>query len=269
MQPITFFLSLLFFSCTELERNPANSFGYDLTMPERVYKMPKPLKEISGISLLSESIMACIEDNHGIIYLYDLKKGKITKQIRFDEKGDYEDIAEADNNFYVLRSDGVIFKIFANNTEFYQTPLNSENNTEGLCLDKKKNCLLIACKDDPGAHISKDNKSVYKFSLSSHMLQVQPSFSISIDDIGLSNAKDFSPSGIAIHPQSENIFIISSRGNILVEADNTGKILHAEKLDGKFFMQPEGICFSPEGDLFISNEGQGHEHGTILKFKQK
>jgi uncharacterized protein YjiK len=269
MQPITFFLTLLFFSCTEQDGKPVSSFGYDLRMPKQVYKMPKPLKEISGISLVSENMMACIEDNHGIIYLYDLGKGKISRKIQFDEKGDYEDIVRVGKNFYILRSDGVIFEVGNQKMQSYQTPLHSENNTEGICLDKKNNCLLIACKDDPGKQIPKSNKSVYLFSLADHTLQAQPLFNISSDDITLPNAKDFGPSAIAIHPQSGNIFIISSRGNILLETDSTGKILHVEKLYGKLFTQPEGICFSPEGDLFVSNEGRENEYGTILRFKQK
>ena len=38
-----------------------------------------------------------------------------------------------------------------------------------------------------------------------------------------------------------------------------------KELDEKLFRQPEGICFSPEGDMYISNEGQGGK-GYILKF---
>jgi uncharacterized protein YjiK len=269
MQPITLFLSLLFFSCSDPERNPESTFSYDLAAPERLYRMPKPLKEISGISFVSENTMACVEDNHGIVYLYDLKKEKLSGNISFDEKGDYEDIVKTGENFYVLRSDGMIFRLSGQETKSYQTGLSSENNTEGLCLDRKNNNLLIACKDDPGKQTHKNNKSVYEFSLANPGIPARLAFSISADDIALPDSKDFSPSGIAIHPQSGNIFIISSRGNILLETDKTGKILHAEKLYGKFFTQPEGICFSPQGDLFISNEGREHEQGTILRFKQK
>jgi hypothetical protein len=269
MQPITFFLTLLFFSCSDPERNPESPFSYDLATPDQLYRMPKPLKEISGISFVSENTMACVEDNHGIIYLYDLKKEKIGGNISFDEKGDYEDIVKAGEDFYVLRSDGMILRLKDQETESYQTGLNPENNTEGLCLDKKNNSLLIACKDNPGKQIPKNNKAVYKFSLADPGTSAQLAFNISTDDIALPDAKDFSPSGIAIHPKSGTIFIISSRGNILLETDGSGKILHAEKLYGKLFTQPEGICFNPEGDLFISNEGREHEHGTILRFKQK
>jgi hypothetical protein len=40
------------------------------------------------------------------------------------------------------------------------------------------------------------------------------------------------------------------------------------EFDKKLFRQPEGICFKPNGDLFISNEGDGGK-AKILKFKYR
>ena len=53
---------------------------------------------------------------------------------------------------------------------------------------------------------------------------------------------------------------------MLMVLDRNGKVLDLQDLDNKLFLQPEGICFSPQGDLFISNEGRGGK-GYILKFK--
>ena len=76
----------------------------------------------------------------------------------------------------------------------------------------------------------------------------------------------FQPSGIAIHPLTGEIFIISSVGKLLIILDRYGKVLDVKELDPVIFRQPEGICFSPEGEMYISNEGQGGE-GYVLKFK--
>ena len=277
MQSIAIFLTLLFFSCADKQKDPADKFSYELTSPDKIYIMPKHLKEISGLDYIADETMACIEDNHGLIYIYDLKNESIIAEISFAEKGDYEDISKVGDDYYVLRSDGMIFLVKDQKTFSYKTLLNELNNPEGLCYDKKNNCLLVACKDDPGDQIPKNYKSVYKFMLKDHVMSEKPLFNISVDDIILpdlntnfeSDEKHFSPSGIAIHPYSGHIFIISSRGNILVEVDRTGKILHAEKIHNKLFPQPEGICFTPKGDLMISNEGRDSNHGTILRFKQK
>ena len=62
--------------------------------------------------------------------------------------------------------------------------------------------------------------------------------------------------------------MISSVGKLLVVLDRDGYILGVHALDPNLFRQPEGICFSPEGDLYISNEGRGGK-GYVLKFKPK
>ena len=62
--------------------------------------------------------------------------------------------------------------------------------------------------------------------------------------------------------------MISSVGKLLTIMDREGLILGVQALDPNLFRQPEGICFSPEGDLYISNEGKGGK-GYVLKFKPK
>ena len=47
-----------------------------------------------------------------------------------------------------------------------------------------------------------------------------------------------------------------------------GEMLAMISLDPKIFLQPEGICFSPDGSLYIASEGAGLQ-GAILKFEPK
>ena len=89
-----------------------------------------------------------------------------------------------------------------------------------------------------------------------------------IDATKFGKANNFGPSGIAVHPLSGDIYVLSSRGKILVQLDAEGKYLDAWKLDKKNFKQPEGICFAPNGDMYISNEGRGGK-ANLLHFKWK
>jgi len=52
---------------------------------------------------------------------------------------------------------------------------------------------------------------------------------------------------------------------MLIILNPKGEIEDLIPLDPKIFRQPEGICFSPNGDLYISSEGKG-KSGYILKF---
>jgi len=42
-------------------------------------KLPVELKEISGLAWFSDSLLACVQDEKGIIYLYNFEKQEISK----------------------------------------------------------------------------------------------------------------------------------------------------------------------------------------------
>jgi len=79
-------------------------------------------------------------------------------------------------------------------------------------------------------------------------------------------AEDFSPSGIAIHPTTYQIYILSSQGKTLSIFDSSKKLVAIIFLNKKEHLQPEGICFSPDGDLFISNEGKGISGAKLMHY---
>ena len=275
-----------------------NDFPYDLQNPDIIYKLPAYLEEISGISHFKNNKIACIQDEQAIIYIFDTKKGKIISKIDFGKKGDYEDIAVVKHDAYVLRSDGTLFKVenFEESEKIkalkIKTPLNSRNDTEGLVFDKKTNSLLIACK--ASAYIDKERqyngyKSIYKFDLKKNKLNEEPFLLIDlsvtdsikvkgrIEKFSIETAKklnllkdssSFHPSGLAIHPFNNNLYIISSVEKLLIIMNESGNIVNILKLNNRLFNQPEGISFSKSGDLFISNEKK-HTGGNVLKFSHR
>ncbi len=141
---------------------------YKFDQPDKVFEMPHKLKEISGFDRIDDDHFACIEDERGIIYICDLKKESITNEIKFSNRGDFEDVALNGDTAYVLRSDGVIFRIVNYNTSpvtsILNTLLNSKANTEGLYFDKNNHRLLIACKGDADTK-HKHLKIVYAYDL--------------------------------------------------------------------------------------------------------
>jgi hypothetical protein len=79
----------------------------------------------------------------------------------------------------------------------------------------------------------------------------------------------FKPSAAAIHPLTKELYIVSSVNKALVIADRNGKVRKVYRLDPGIFKQPEGITFSPAGDLFISNEAADVGAANILIYKTK
>jgi uncharacterized protein YjiK len=293
---LVIFLGLLSF-CHTPNTSKYQDGIYDLDNPDYRYTMPKSLEEISGISWFGKGKLACIQDEDGMIFIFNLEKEKVTSTVEFGKDGDYEDISVVKNTAYVLKSNGHIFRVknFKNagiKVKRYKTLLSNKNDAEGMVYDSLKNRLLIACKGSPSIEKEKPYKgyrAVYSFDLETKQLQEEPVYLIDLRKIDSykdqGNFTQFSsklarilgitdpytnlrPSGIAIHPLTDEIYIISSVGKLLIRLDRDGLVLGVQALDPNLFRQPEGICFSPGGDLYISNEGRGGK-GYILKFKPK
>ncbi|MGV3656767.1 MAG: SdiA-regulated domain-containing protein [Chitinophagaceae bacterium] len=231
------------------------------------WELPEILREVSGIAWMDEKRFACIQDEDGIIFIYNHADEKIEKEIPFAGPGDYEGITLNGDTAYVVRADGHLYQVPLNKgkkgVKELPTPLTVAHNVEGLFYDKDNNRLLLAIKDDePG---NKDYKGIYAFDLSGSGFNEIPVFKISNnEDIVQKEGKKkgvLRPSAIAIHPQSKALYVVDGPGARLLQMQN-GKAENVYRL-GKDFPQAEGIAFSPEGDMFISSEGK--KRGVIVQ----
>jgi uncharacterized protein YjiK len=279
----------------DLAENPPPlpyNFAYQLNKPNATFSLPGRLTEISGLSLSPDGqFLLANNDEDGKIFYLDKTNGKVKEEIKFESSGDYEGIEMANERIYVVKSNGTIYEVKNpgqknQETVTHKTSLNSDNNVEGLAFDPNTGYLLLACKGKAGdGDNMKHKRAVYGYDISRKNLIETPVFLIDRDEIQKwaekgkesltkklaeffepSLAGDaFAPSGIAIHPLTREIYVVSSVGKILVVIDSTGKILHIEPLDPDIFKQPEGICFDRDGTLFISTEGKGGM-GKIFRF---
>ena len=232
------------------------------------WDMPPELKEISALSYMDDERFVCVEDESGTIFRYNIKSNTVEKRIQFAAKGDYEGIALKNETVYVVRADGRLFEIDlkrggGNSVKEYKTSLTVKHNVEGLCYDKDNDRLLLATKDEnpnlPGY------KGIYAFDLAKKTFIDEPVYKIDMNDkaIGGTKKNAVSPSAIAIHPTTRDMYITDGPQAKLLILDAQGITKDYIEL-GKDFSQPEGIIFSPQGDLFISNEGT-KQPGNILK----
>jgi len=239
---------------------------------KNTYNLPEDLKEISGITWLNDNTFACIQDEDGIIYIYDIQQNKIKKKIKFAGSGDYEGIAIKKDDAYVMRSDGLVYEIKNYNSESrevseFKTLFNVDNNIESLTFDLQNNRLLITPKDkDLG---SKHIKSIYQIPILTKIMDSVPLIKINLKaDI----LKDFKrkkiyktvrPSDIAIHPLTHNIYVLEGANPKLLILNSNGELLNVYPLDDRKFAQPEGMTFSDDGRLFISNEATNYDANIL------
>lgn len=266
------------------------AIGYDLSNPDDSFVLPSVLHEISGITVFDSSSIACVQDENGIIFIYDLAKKAVTRHVTFYGNGDYEGIAKVNDAFYVLKSNGTVYEIADLNRPLPPRELRlreiPHKNFEGLCFDQKNSRLLIAPKDKA----DKDSKAkvkqgLYGFDLESGMLIADPLIEFKVSElidfaasngvfelVGLNKKGEprlpdisFSPSAVAVHPVTGKLFLLSASDYMLFIFSMQGEIEYMVRLKPGLFKQSEGITFFENGDMLISNEGQNGS-ATLLRF---
>jgi len=260
-------------------------FYYDFKNPEKKYFLPYVLEEVSGLGWKKGNILFAVDDETGKVFEYDLKQEDITHSITFYHGDDFEGVELVNKHLYVLRSDGDLFKIAYTSQKKVkpkkiETALNKKNDTEGLGYDPEKRWLLIACKEKGEIGDEKvKGRAFYAFDLEKEKLIEKPLFTIGTKELEAfwESKKDFDydpdrikfkPSAIAFHPISKDYYIISSVGRMVLVVDREGNIQATYPIAPGVLGQPEGIAFAPNGDMFISSEGEG-DRGYVLKFKMK
>ncbi len=270
-------------------------FPYNLEMPNAIFEMPESLKEISGLGLSKDAEnLVAVNDEEGIVFLINKKEGKVTGKIEFWKEGDYEGLEVVGDDVYVVKSSGTIYQVknyLSDKPETVKinTFLNSDNDVEGLGYDVAKNCLLVGCKGkmaEGGGEQTPLKKAIYQFDLTDMVMKNEPAYTLTLPDMQEyishmeshgemeklledfsteENELKFSPSGIAVHPISKEIYVTSSKGKLLLVLSPEGKIVHLKKMKKKIHAQPEGICFDADGTLYIANEGK-EDKAVVYKF---
>ena len=268
----------------------AQIFPYSLNHPDHKIILPEILNEISGLTDIDSSHVACVQDEIGTVFIYNFRTQKIVKKHIFDSFGDFEGLTYTGKSLYILRSDGRLTEWEGFNPHtgggkinHYKLPLLTANN-EGLCFDPKTNSLLIAAKSKPIDHDHKWDRFVYMFDLKEKKLVREPvyklntmhleaakhQFNISNPSSGNHKRKlfNFRPSSLAVHPVSNDIYFISASDQLLVIMNKKGIIKHMEQMEGTNFAKAEGITFLHDGTMIITNEAAGHTP-TLLIYRLK
>ncbi len=277
------FISAILFSCLALacttNKNKIQLTGssrYDLMHPV-IIKLPEGLSEISGISYYpKDTSVFAIVDEDGLLFKIGLNSQDNIREWRFDKKHDFEDIVLHDSIFYVLISNGDIEtlkfglgdSILMRKSKFPDAS-KKLNEFESMYYDDSLNQLVLMCKncEDDGHKIV----SAWGYTIDSGVyipsiltIDVQPIAA----RLGMEKMK-LKPSAMAINPVTQELYILASVNKLLLVTDRQGRFREIYQLDPTIYKQPEGIAFTPWGDMIISNESHQTGSANILVIPNK
>lgn len=247
-----------------VQQNDSSPNGYDLRTPQK-RALGKVLNEISGLTYNTDSnALLVIADSKRKVFSINLKTQKLSDYAeKFSEQADFEDLVILGDTVYVLISNGTILAVpqgakDSSTTRTYPFWSTDVNDFETLYYDLTVKGLVILCKTcahEKGQGI----RTAYRFNLPLKKFDSTALYTISSDSVKAAvknNGATFKPSAAAIHPMNNQLYILSSAGKLLVITDMRGKVLEAYNLNPDKNPQAEGITFSPNGTMFISNEGK-------------
>jgi hypothetical protein len=270
---IPIFLSVIILaeSCSRSSHSYSSPPGYNFSKPY-VYKLPTTLDEISGLFFYpKDSGIFAIQDEKGWLFKIHLRNPLQIERWKFSNGADYEDLSLVDSTFYVLKSKGILEKFkFAtpDSVSLQSFPVGGvKNEFETLFYDSAMHQLILICKNCE--QDTRTEVSSFAFDISSDTFS--PSFKIETatirDQLGEDDKFRFKPSAAAIHPLTRELYILASVNRALVILNKDHTVKNTYKIDPGLFKQPEGITFTPKGDLIICNEAADRGTGELLFFK--
>lgn len=244
-------------------KKPSNGLigHYNLQQYKKLV-LSQELDEISGIAYDSASKgLVGVNDEEGKLFFFNPANGEVTDRIKFAKKGDYEELFFAKGDWWILKSDGVFIQFHPpteGQTVNWELPQGEEY--EAAWYDAATQQMWMLCKKCDGSKNTMTSISGDTTTILTTKLQIELDFRFHPD------IKKFHASGAAYNPTDSMVYLLSSPDKKILRMSANGVVTDVQPLDPALFKQPEGICFGPDGTLYISNEAAGG-NANLLIFK--
>ncbi len=257
------------------------SWQYDLSQPSRSFELPDVLREVSGQVFGQDSSLLLVQDETGLVFRLDLTDGNVSQFVRFAGQGDFEAMATSPDGLWVLRSDRRLFH-FAEQAvenaadEKWDLPIPEGGDYEAMVYSPGTRQLLVVGKEPvvwQGQEsdlcrlvfaVSPKSADTASLAFVMDLRDMQTYLDLHAETEELQDLKvrfnpekksSFKPSGMAIHPQTGLLYVVSAVGKTLSVWDMSGRLCWFRSLPETLFPQAEGITFGPDGTLYLSHEG--------------
>lgn len=226
--------------------------------------LPEQLREVSGLAVDGDSLLA-VADENSRIFRIRFGDGLVEYIGALGEpplKGDFEGIAVAEGNIYLVTSDGVLYRrsLDMEQAEFdvFETGFGDLCEIEGLTVEGRH--AFILCKT---ARSKRTKKQLTILVWDLVNTRANEEATISVPWAELSIPDKLHPSGL--HHVNEQFLVIAARQRRWILIDETGSYVRGGTLpNAKDHPQAEGVAIVP-GYVFIADEGK--PRGTLTRYE--
>ena len=252
--------------------------GQPSPLGKGVTALPEELRELSGMVMVEQGLLACVQDELGGVFFVDLSGARPTRGEAFGAAGDYEGIASTPDGLWVLRSDGALLRLTAGAhnlsvRDTYMMPFEGE--FEGLCFDARANRLLVLPKGAiEGRRRERHRRRILGFDLAKMAPLSEPILTLKVDDVeeqigelGLDAPRHKTKKGkqrvklsllgseLLVLPGGD-LLLLLSKDQMLLRVDAKGDVVATTLLDAELLAQPESMALMPDGRLLVGSEGR-------------
>ena len=244
--------------------------GYlNLTQPERISLLPMGIESFSDITFLDSTILICLQEDKNSLVLFDLYSNQVSSPLNINLPNKINDFSRIDSTIILLDDESRVHFLLP---PYDSTSLVTENAVLGTCIHESTRRMFILTQNNFDIDNPVSN-SIYTYNISKRKLNEKVLFDISINEIELfalennitipkNKSRDFNdtvsqfifnPIAMAVHPKTNEIYILSSENRSIVIFNQFGEVADIKILDEKLLSNPTAITFHPSGDLLISN----------------
>ena len=239
------------------------------------WKLPGRLDEISGLAMTRDNRLLAHNDEAGLIYEIDYRRGSIVKTFALTDlvkpvADDFEGIAAVEDQIYLATSSGRLYECREGTAgqsvlfNIYTTGVGRDCEIEALAYDANQRMLLLMCKTSRSAALQ-NQLTIYRWSIDAKQLSENAHTVIPVVDFARHiKGKKFQPSGIERHPASGNYFVVAARQGAIAELTPEGQVLAVRQFSAPWHRQVEGISFAADSTLIVADEGSGKKARLTL-----
>lgn len=252
---------------------------YNFRRAAQRIRLPKFLREASGLAMLGESQVVLHHDNSALVWILDVQTSQLSSTPLQNQalRGDFEGIAQVAGNLFMSTSHADILEFappYTSPPTQHSTQFKSLCNFEGLAALANPDqgvTLLLPCKYPKFVEAGLPAAQDHLLYLFRHPLRdgatKLPTLAIDTTQVLQTyGMKRLRPSAIAV--VNDRLLILAGKERVLLETTLEGELIAWRRLRWPRHRQAEGLTLSMDGTLIVADEGRWLG-GTVTSYRRR